>query len=282
MPLTKRPRVGLALCGGGARGLVHIGVLKVLAQNEIPCDCVAGTSMGGIIAAMVAAGWSPGAMEAEALRMRSMRRLISLIDRQLPRVGLLPGERVTEYLQSLFENLTFGDLAKPLAMVAVDLLTGQSVTLCEGRLVDALRATISVPGVFAPVPRGHALLVDGGVLDNLPVQAVRSLGADIVVAVDLADPGPTAVLPGRPRDATRDWHWGVSTTQRALEIMMRQITNQRLLECPPDVLITVALPPELTGWTGFNHAAELIALGEAIALDSLPAIRRQIADAQTA
>ncbi|RLF31312.1 MAG: hypothetical protein DRN07_07465, partial [Thermoplasmata archaeon] len=156
--------MGLALSGGGARGLAHIGVLKVLEREDIPVDFLAGTSMGGIIAAAYAAGLSIEYIEKEALRMGRLRNLITLMDRSLPRLGLFEGQKVQEYLAGHLGDITFDELKIPLALVAVDLETGEEVVLRKGRVVDAVRATISLPGVFAPYRLDGRLLVDGGVL----------------------------------------------------------------------------------------------------------------------
>ena len=127
MPLRKRPEAGLALSGGGARGLAHIGVLKVLEHEGIPVDFLAGTSMGGIIAAAYAAGLSIEYTEKEALRMGRLPNLITLMDRSLPRLGLFEGQKVQEYLAGHLGDITFDELKIPLALVALDVGMGEEV-----------------------------------------------------------------------------------------------------------------------------------------------------------
>lgn len=263
-----RPRVGLVLSGGGARGLAHIGVLKALARNEVPIDLVAGTSMGGLIAAVLAAGWEPGEMEAEAVRMRQLRRRVNLVDRAVPRTGLVQGRRVHDYLVEQLGDITFAELRLPLALLAVDLVDGREVLLNDGSVVDAVRATISIPGVFAPVRRDGQTLVDGGVLNNLPVDIACQMGADVVIAVDVSRrsnhvlQSPAA---GSSRLPIRDWASGVASLQRSLELMMAHITRFRLENARPDVLIEPALPDNLTVLGGFGRVDEAIAAGEAAA-----------------
>ena len=142
----KSMKIGLALGGGGVRGLAHIGVLKVLQREHIPIDFIAGTSMGGIIGALLAAGVSVEDMETEALRVRSRRQTVKLLDLGFSSSGLIKGAGIHRYMSNLLgAELTFDDLLTPLALVAVDIHSGREVILREGKVVDALRATISVP-----------------------------------------------------------------------------------------------------------------------------------------
>ena len=177
-PPHSRPKVGLVLGGGGARGLAHIGVLKVLEQEKVPIDLLAGTSMGGLIGALYAAGISPADMEKEAMQRGRKRSLARLLDLQPSPAGLVKGGRISEELaMHLGPGLNFRDLPMPLALVAVDLRSGQEVVLQEGRVIEAVRATISLPGFFVPVDLDGHLLVDGGVLNNVPVAWGRNLAS---------------------------------------------------------------------------------------------------------
>ena len=276
--LKRRPRkVGLALSGGGARGLAHIGVLKVLEQERIPIDVVAGTSMGGVIAALYAAGISAREMEKEARRISSPRQLIALIDRTLPRRGLLQGHKIMEYMARWLEGLTFDQLPIPLGLVAVDLNGGQTVVFREGLVLDAVRATIAVPGLFAPLEREGQLLVDGGLMDNLPVDVVRQMGADVVIAVDIstdqqAVAGLMQELRGRRSilDGLLDM---MDVLWRSVALLTNEVNRRVLEENPPNLLIHPTLPPGITVLTGFTRAAEAIAAGEQAATEMLPQIR---------
>jgi len=277
MARTSR-KVGLALSGGGARGLAHIGVLKVLEQERIPVDLLAGTSMGGLIAAAYAAGLDPGFMEQEALRMSKLRRLLRLVaDTSLPRGGLFEGQKVYEYLVTLLGNQTFTNMRLPLALTAVDLVTGREVILREGLVADAVRATIALPGVFTPVERCGQLLVDGGLLDNVPANLARCMGADVIVAVDVTAANGLASSPIQTPQHRRYVPDGLANTVevlwRSLAVMMADINRRRLAEARPEVIIQPAIPPGVTVLGGFPRASELIAAGEEATLEALPHIR---------
>lgn len=181
------PRLGLVLGGGGARGLAHIGVLRVFERENIPIACIAGTSMGGLVGALYAASVPLSRVEQELLRLSSVTEQLRLVDVDISATGLsIRGRRIYNFMADLLgEELTFADLRLPLAMVSVDIHTGREVTLQGGLVIDAVRATISVPGVFMPVDLGDYRLVDGGVLDNVPVDVARSMGATHTVAVDV-------------------------------------------------------------------------------------------------
>lgn len=265
----EQPQLGLALGGGGARGLAHIGVLKVLEKAQIPISYLAGTSMGGLIAAGYAAGLSAAQLEKEALRMTQFGELIQLLDLSLAEDGLLDGDSVQGYLQELLgEQLTFSDLRIPLALSAVDLNRGEAIALQEGSVVQAVRATISLPGVFAPAEIGERRLVDGGVLDNVPADLVRQLGADVVVAVNVS------------LDVRDDAIWEqvalpppLRTLWRADAITIAALTKVRLEQAGPQVVLRPQVPSEVTTLSGFKHAGATIAAGEAATEQALPQIR---------
>ncbi len=280
LPLFRRRgprRIGLALSGGGVRGLAHIGVLKVLEEAGIPVWAIAGTSAGGLIGALYAAGISPQQMEEEARRMASPRRLLSFLNRALPFRGILSAQKVTEYLESFLDDLTFDQLRIPLAVVAVDLNSGQKVVLNEGRVVDAVRATIALPGLLGPVQREGQLLVDGGLLDNLPTDVVRQMGAERVVAVDISTDETSLVslteeLKRRPfvPDSLAEM---ADVLWRSVAVMMRDVNRRSLEEARPDLLIRPAIPPGVTVLTGLTRAAEVIAAGEEAARAVLPRLK---------
>jgi NTE family protein len=182
-----RQRVGLALGGGAARGIAHIGVLEVLDAHQIPIDCIVGTSAGAIVGGMYAAGLAPKRME-ELIRSLSWLEIASF---SLPKLGLLNFDRVTQWIEDCLQDhpAEFNDLKMRFAAVAADIVTGELVAITEGKLSDALRASSSVPGILSPTKINGHLLVDGGILNNLPVTITRRLGADYVIAVDLLPPG---------------------------------------------------------------------------------------------
>lgn len=179
-----RKRVGLALGGGAARGVAHAGVISLLEREGIPIDCIAGTSAGSLVGAAYAAGLQAQELLDLALNMRWR----DLVSPAWSRRGLVSFDRLERWLIDALGDLTFADLRIPYAAVAADLARGEQVVLTEGRLAPAVRASCSVPGIAIPVEIEGRLLSDGGALNNLPISVVRQLGADVVIAVDLAVP----------------------------------------------------------------------------------------------
>ncbi len=214
----ERPKIGLALSGGGARGSAHVGVIKALEELGVPIDYIAGTSMGAIIGGIYAAGYSADELEqvladmnwSGALSDKLPRREQSMRKKDLDAQFLIPyrvgfnkggiqlplGVIEGQHLDQVFHRILlpvqgitdFDQLSIPFRAVATDLVTGQEVVLSSGSLPDALRASMSVPGAFAPVQLNGKILVDGGMSNNLPVNVVRDMGADIVIAVDISTP----------------------------------------------------------------------------------------------
>lgn len=270
------PRVGLALGGGGARGLAHIGVLKILEREGIPVHCIAGTSIGGIIAAACAVGLKPDFLEEEALRMASPRQLLRLADLGMPQRGFLEGQKVYAYLAGLLGAGTFENAQLPVAMTAVDLKSGRRLYLCEGPLLEAVRATIAFPGVFKPVEREGQLLVDGGLLDNLPTDAARTLGADVVIAVDVTAKEAITSLFSNLQQAHYVPSGLVETMEvlwRSIAVMMTEIEHQCMRRARPDLVIRPDIPSDLLIFTGFTRAEEAIEAGIQATEEALPQIR---------
>lgn len=271
--------IGLALGGGGARGLAHIGLLRVLEREGIPIRFIAGTSMGGLVGALYAAGLPLAEVEAEVRRYSRISEQLKLVDISISGAGLsIRGRRIYNFLADLLgEELTFADLNLPLAMVAVDLLTGRDVVLQGGTVIDAVRATISVPGVFMPVDLGPYRLVDGGVLNNVPVSVARELGDEPVLAVDVLPsfrqnmPGQQAVVSGLELSLGPVY---LKETYNVLMIMIAAITDEQLHHYPPDLLLRPELPADITLLVGFSRADEIIDAGERAAAEALPQIRR--------
>ncbi|NIM94903.1 MAG: patatin [Anaerolineales bacterium] len=274
--LNRYPRIGLALSGGGARGIAHIGVIKALEREHIPIDILVGTSMGGVVAAGYAAGLSPDELEREANKLARLRRLLSIVDPGLPNAGLMRGQRLHDYFETRLGNRTFADLQRTLSLVSVDLNTGQEVIITEGPIALAMRATTAVPGLFAPVEIDGMRLVDGGVLNNLPVDVPRKMGADFVIAVDV-EPDPNEPL----YNLEEGYRWlpnGLARTvvviDEATRLMIRVLKEAKLRQYPPDVIIRPSLPPGINVLVGYNRVSELIAAGEGAAEAIMPEIRR--------
>jgi len=269
----KSKKVGLALSGGGARGLAHIGVLKVLEKAGVPISMVAGTSMGGLVAAAYAAGFTIAEMEDRALRFSHLRELMKLIDLTPQRRGLLEGQKVRNYIKDwLGERLTFADLLMPTTLTAVDLVSGNEILLSSGPILPAVFATIAIPGIFKPVIESGQLLVDGGVLDNLPVMPVQKMGANFVIAVDVH------LYPQNYRHVnhpSRRHHWPIPLPEFFNDfylselIMIGELTRHNLEVAKPDIIIEPEIPPEISMLFGFHRAEEIIHAGEVAAREKL-------------
>jgi len=178
----KKRNVTLVLGGGAARGIAHIGVLKVLEREKIPIDRVVGTSMGGLIGAAHALGVSTKEMEEKAHKFS----INKLLDPTIPAMGLLAGEKLEATIKDLIDSKNFSDCILPLAIVTTDIETGDEVVYQKGdNLVKIVRATCSWPGIFNPVKIDGRLLCDGGIKNSVPAKVARDLGSDYVIAVDV-------------------------------------------------------------------------------------------------
>ncbi|HEX7118884.1 MAG TPA: patatin-like phospholipase family protein [Longimicrobiales bacterium] len=254
----RRPRWALALGGGAARGIAHVGVMRVLEREGLTPDLVVGTSAGALAGVFLAAGVSADrtAVWGESLRWSALVRPI------VSRLGLMSNERMGDLLRRALPVRTFDELTIPFACMATDLATGEPVLLCEGDLDSAIRASCAIPGLIVPVERDGMLLVDGGVTDNVPTVTARRLGADLVVAVDV---NQTYRRPQPPSNMFEILVHSFFTIGRAAE---------RLATADADVLIT----PDIgdIGFEQLGRAAELIAAGEAAARDALPRLRQRL------
>ncbi|MGE5391694.1 MAG: patatin-like phospholipase family protein [Deltaproteobacteria bacterium] len=179
--MKERKRVGLALGAGSARGLAHIGVLQVLAENRVPVDLIVGSSMGALVGGVYACG-SDMSMLGKLVYTMDNR---ILFDIGIPRMGFVAGRRATSFIQLLTKNRSFEESDIPLVVMATDLVSGRGIAIDEGPIAEAVRASISIPGVFKPVKKDGMILVDGAVSHRLPVEEARSRGCDLVIAVDV-------------------------------------------------------------------------------------------------
>ncbi len=191
-------KVGLALGGGAARGGAHLGVIRALDEAGIRVECVAGTSIGALVGAAYVAG-TIDRLECFT-RELEWRQMVTLLDVAFPSSGLIDGRKVSRFIDELVGERSFDELSLPFAVVAADLNGGLEVVIRDGDLVEAVRASISIPGIFRPVRRGGAILVDGSLVNPVPVTAVRAMGADVVIAVDLSR---EAASSEEPREARR-------------------------------------------------------------------------------
>lgn len=266
--------LGLALGGGGARGLCHIGVLRVFDELGVRPDLVSGTSMGGLVGAFHAAGYSPDELEQIAGDVGWVR----MID-----WGLSGRLLSTKHYRSFLEEYlppTFEELELPLVLTTTDVVDGQIHYLRSGDLHTAIRATTAYPGVVEPVPVGDAIFVDGGILNQIPVDGALFLGARRVIAVNA-----TALEPlERPRNVEkvlrrRPVTGALREAMRALDVMQTQLTMARLSLYRPDVLIDPAI--EGVDLQDFHKTAEAIAAGEQATRDAADRLRRLTATPPT-
>jgi NTE family protein len=176
------PKIGLALGSGGARGFAHVGVISVLKKHNIPIDYIAGSSIGALIAVLYAAGSDIDRLYKIAKVFKSKY----YIDYVVPKMGLISGKRVKELINVLSYGRKIEDLDLPVAVIATDLLTGEKVVFYEGDIASAVRGSISIPGIFVPEAWNGRLLVDGGVIDRIPVSVVKDMGADFIIGVDVS------------------------------------------------------------------------------------------------
>lgn len=181
--MSKRKKIGLALGSGSSRGWSHIGVIKALIENDIPIDLIAGTSIGAYVGAITA---SDGIGEFEKIVLdMDWKRVVSLLDISVSRTGVLDGRKVLDLAEDVMMTKTFKELRIPLRVVAADLKKGEEIILSNGSVRDAVRASIAIPGIFRPVELNGILCVDGGILNPVPVNVVKDMGADLIIAVDL-------------------------------------------------------------------------------------------------
>jgi len=289
---VRRPVIGLALGGGAARGFAHIGVLRTLLAHGIVPNVVVGTSIGAVVGGSYAAGHLD-TLE-EWARGLQPRNILSYLDIRLNGSGLIGGNKLAAQLEASLGQTVIEDLPLKFASVATEVRTGHEIWLTHGRLVDAMRASYALPGIFSPVLVGDRWLVDGALVNPVPVSAARALGAEIVIAANLSndvfghsttifqhgtspeDPEPVIEVVPEPkrgfgrlfsaeRTMKREFFGGgdrpgiSSVMVDAFNIMQDRITRARLAGDPPDLLIAPRVGK--IGWFDFHRAAEMIEHG---------------------
>ncbi|QWG16707.1 patatin-like phospholipase family protein [Bradyrhizobium sediminis] len=302
----RRPVIGLALGGGAARGFAHIGILRTLLAHGIVPNVVVGTSIGAVIGGAYAAG-QLDALE-EWARSLQPRNILGYLDIRLNGSGLIGGEKLASQLEAAIGPTLIEDLPLKFATVATEVRTGHEIWLTHGRMVDAMRASYALPGIFSPVLVGNRWLVDGALVNPVPVSAARALGAEIVIAANLSSDvfthsttiyahGQTADAPGAAiepvppkrgfgrlfsaeRTMKREFFGGggrpgiSSVMVDAFNIMQDRITRARLAGDPPDMLITPRVGQ--IGWFDFHRADDLIAFGTRAAERAIDSIQEAI------
>ncbi len=249
-----KPKIGLALGSGGARGFAHIGVIKVLEEANIPIHCIAGSSMGALVGAFYGCDYTPGQMAKMALHFQRKY----FLDFTVPKMGLISGEKIKQLIRMLTKGQNIEDLKVDLSIVATDLLKGEKVVFRKGDIASAVRASISIPGIFVPEKNGGKLLVDGAVIDRVPVTEVKKLNADIIIAVDVSffevEPKITSIF---------------DVIMQSMDIMEREMIRFREIET--DVMIKPMINQYSS--TAFKNVDMIIQHGEEAARNKLPEIQ---------
>lgn len=256
----KRKKVGLALGSGGARGFCHLGILKVLIENNIPIDFISGCSMGALIGGCYCAGASVD----EMLKLAPRITQASIMDVNISprRYGLIKGDRAMRIIHKLVGEKKIEECDLPFVATATDVKNGKLVKFTSGRLVDAIRASISIPVAFHAVTTPDEYLVDGGVLERVPIEELKEMGADVIIAVDALGP------PANDFVATAGKAF-LSMIERTYLLMDWEGTKEKLKAA--DIVIT---PDQgLRSIAVFKDNAYSIAQGEKAALEALPKIR---------
>ena len=258
---TQSPvRIGLALGGGFARGIAHVGVLKILEQHHIPIHCIAGISAGAVVAAAYASGASPDAIARAGCSMRfgDVARL------SFGRLGIVSSQRMNCFLERLLETHQFEEMPIPLGVVATDLSSGDPVSFAgTGSVIEPVRASCAYPGLFEPVIHNGQYLVDGAISMGVPAELARQLGATHVISVTL----PAAVPSTLPSNMFQ-------VLTRCFQIMQRRSVGGWHMETDLEIA------PDVRGveWNSFDCGPHLIEAGEAAALSSIPRIREWLSD----
>jgi NTE family protein len=301
----QRPAIGLALGGGAARGFAHIGVLRTLNAHGIWPDIIAGTSIGAVVGGYYAAG-RLDIFEHWAMHL-TRRSLLGYLDVSFSGSGLLSGGKLAEKITESIGDQTIDKLPLRYAAIATEIGTGHEIWLTRGRMVEALRASYALPGIFPPVRLGGRWLVDGALVNPVPVSAARALGARLVIAVnlnaDMLGRGSTIASHGsddtdeklrqqtnKPRNGLRGMFGAERAVKRqfidagrpgiptvmveAFNIMQDRITRARLAGDPPDVLISPRLGQ--VGWFDFHRAQQAIEIGAAATERALEPIAEAI------
>ncbi len=257
--MNRRQGVALALSSGGVRGFVHIGVLKVLDRYHVPIAGIAGSSMGSLIGALYCSGYS--GVELETLA-KSIRRH-HYMDVSVSKMGLIAGKKLHDLVLKWTDGKNMEDLSPPLKVVAVDIERGEEVVISQGSVADAVRASASIPGMFSPVVRQNRLLVDGGVLNRVPVELAREFAGDGVIAVDVGI------------DLASRMSSMFDVLFQTFDIMARELRRYQTMSA--DVIIQ----PRLDLTRDQDRTRRFIAAGEAACEAAMPEIWRIVNRQQT-
>lgn len=258
--LVRMPRLGIALGGGGTRGFAHVGVLKALESHQLAPSMIAGTSAGSVVGALYASGMTGFKLQETSFALDEAR--LKDLDLLGMSRGLIKGQKLQDYINDLVSQRTLDQLGKPFVAVATDLDSGQRVIFARGNTGQAVRASCSIPGLFQPVEIAGKRYVDGGVVSPVPVDAVRQLGADLVIAVDISASVTNPMASSGVADVLG----------RALVIMGQQLGAQEVARA--DVLIR----PQVAGMSSrdFEQKNQAILEGEKAGEAAIPALLEAI------
>jgi len=270
-------KVGLALGGGGARGMAHIGVIEVLEREGIHIDMIAGTSSGAVIGALLAQGKDVEEINVLA-RNWDWKHRAQIIDLTLPKSGFIAGKKLKEFLKSIIGDIEFSDLKLPFACVATDVMTGEEVVINQGSVLEAVRASISLPIIFAVVKWQGRYLVDGGLVDPVPVSVLKDMGADFIIAVNVTPRMSTGQERIYPQETNLKETPAIKEPNIFNVIMkMSGIANSQIVEASlegADVIIEPRL--DGIGLGDFGHTDKCILEGGFAAIDAVLEIKNQL------
>lgn len=273
MGLKTDKKVGLALGSGAALGLAHVGVLKALEKAGVPVSLIAGTSAGALIGALYARGNSAAQIEDLILQQIDWKKLPRLIDLTLPRTGFIAGRRLMNLIKKVIGGAPdFADLCIPFACIATDIDTGEEVVLKQGSVAEAIRASISIPAIFAVANYGGRRLVDGLLTNPVPVSLARDMGADYVVAVNVL-PDRLEAMPGSA---------GKAAVHNIFNVILQSIyvtTHQHIQECLKGADQVIQPRVGHIGAGEFHRARELFLAGETAAASAIENIKRGLVGA---
>jgi len=268
--LRKR-KVGLVLGSGAARGLAHIGVLEVLEKEGIPVDMIAGTSAGAAIGAPYAQGKDASQIKSLVLDL-SWKRLSSLVDLALPKTGFIQGKKIKDLLELIIGgNIEFSDLRMPFACVATDIRTGEEIVIKHGSVLEGIRASISIPVIFTAVKWEGRYLVDGSLVNPVPVSVLREMGADFIIAVNVI-PDVTDRVHLVDKAAFKEPNI-ISIIMQSIYIGTYSLVRSSLEGAE------IVIEPQVAGITygDFHRAGECILQGTLATQGSIPEIKRRLA-----
>jgi NTE family protein len=258
-PLKQKPKIAFALGGGAAKGFAHIGVIKVLEQNGIKPDIITGTSAGSVIGSLYASGLSPIAIQQTAMNLDEDQ----LTDYTFSTTGIVKGEALQNFINKAVGNRPIEKLPIPFGAVATNKETGAAAVFRVGNTGQAVRASASIPNVFLPVKIGQNTYVDGGLVQPVPVEAAKNMGADVVIAIDIS---------AKPTKGTKGF-W--ATIDQSINIMGQVALNKQLN------MADVVIHPNIDNISSLSFEQRHLAIleGEKAALAALPAIRKVINEA---